>query len=55
MNLAGVFAPVPTPFDDRDRVDTQRLKAALGKWVKGPLTGVVEGWSFCHGPNDPSV
>lgn len=41
MNLAGVFAPVPTPFDDRDRVDTARLKAALAKWVTGPLTGVV--------------
>src|SRR5881394_1971314 len=41
MNLAGVFAPIPTPFDDRDRVDTARLKAALDKWVKGPLTGFV--------------
>src|SRR5471030_639762 len=41
MNFAGVFAPIPTPFDDRDRVDTARLKAALGKWVKGPLTGFV--------------
>ena len=33
MNLFGVFAPIPTPFDDRDRVDTARLKAALAKWV----------------------
>src|SRR3954452_9506947 len=41
MHLAGVFAPIPTPFDDSDRVDTARLKAALGKWVKGPLTGFV--------------
>ena len=41
MNLAGVFAPIPTPFDDRDRVDTTRLKAALGRWVKRPLTGFV--------------
>ena len=41
MNLAGVFAPIPTPFDDRDRVDTARLKAALARWVKGPLTGFV--------------
>src|SRR5258708_14458728 len=41
MNFAGVFSPIPTPFDDRDRVDTARLKAALGKWVKGPLTGFV--------------
>jgi 4-hydroxy-2-oxoglutarate aldolase len=41
MNLAGVFAPVPTPFDDRDRVDTTRLRAALTKWMKRPLNGVV--------------
>ena len=41
MNLAGVFSPIPTPFDDRDRVDTVRLKAALAKWVTKPLTGFV--------------
>src|SRR3954466_1385729 len=41
MNLAGVFSPIPTPFDDRDRVDTTRLKAALAKWVKKPLSGFV--------------
>ena len=41
MNLAGVFSPIPTPFDDRDRVDTARLKAALAKWSTKPLTGFV--------------
>jgi dihydrodipicolinate synthase/N-acetylneuraminate lyase len=41
MNLAGVFSPIPTPFDDRDRVDTVRLKAALAKWVTKPLNGFV--------------
>jgi 4-hydroxy-2-oxoglutarate aldolase len=41
MNLAGVFAPVPTPFDDADRVDTGRLSAALRKWASRPLTGYV--------------
>jgi len=41
MNLAGVFAPIPTPFDDRDRVDTGRLRAALARWVRKPLTGFV--------------
>jgi len=41
MNLAGVFAPIPTPFDDRDRVDTGRLRAALARWVPKPLTGFV--------------
>src|SRR5712691_12130775 len=41
MNLAGVFAPIPTPFDDRDRVDTARLRTALARWVRKPLTGFV--------------
>jgi 4-hydroxy-2-oxoglutarate aldolase len=41
MNLAGVFAPIPTPFDDRDRVDTVRLRTAIARWVTRPLTGFV--------------
>jgi 4-hydroxy-2-oxoglutarate aldolase len=41
MNLAGVFIPVPTPFDDRDRVDTGRLRRALEKWSARPLAGIV--------------
>lgn len=41
MNFAGVFAPIPTPFDDQDRVDTARLKAALQKWIATPLDGFV--------------
>jgi 4-hydroxy-2-oxoglutarate aldolase len=41
MNLSGVLTPIPTPFDDSDRVDTARLKRALGKWMQRPLTGIV--------------
>jgi len=41
MNLSGVLAPVPTPFDDRDQVDARKLTAAFARWVKGPLTGFV--------------
>src|SRR5437868_5139597 len=41
MNLAGVFAPVPTPFDDRDRVDTARLRGVLTKMAARPLDGFV--------------
>lgn len=36
MKLAGVFAPVPTPFDDHGRVDTRRLTRALTKWLAPP-------------------
>ena len=41
MNLTGVFAPIPTPIDEQDRVDTHRLRIALEKWAKRPLTGFV--------------
>ncbi len=41
MRLDGVFAPLPTPFDDEGRVDQHRLRAALPHWVDSPLTGFV--------------
>ena len=41
MNFAGVLAPIPTPFDEHDRVDTARLKTALQKWMATSLDGVV--------------
>jgi 4-hydroxy-2-oxoglutarate aldolase len=41
MNLAGVFAPIPTPFDQHDQVDTARLRAAIARWSARPLTGFV--------------
>lgn len=41
MNLSGVFPPIPTPFTSDDQVDTAALKAAVGKWVRTPLTGIV--------------
>ena len=41
MKLAGVFAPIPTPFTDDDQVDTTRLRAALARWISRPLTGFI--------------
>jgi 4-hydroxy-2-oxoglutarate aldolase len=41
MTLAGVLAPVPTPFDERDRLDLPRFRAALARWLAGPLSGIV--------------
>ena len=41
MTWTGVFAPVPTPFDAADRVDTARIRAAFARWLKMPLTGFV--------------
>src|SRR5436190_12892592 len=41
MNLCGIFAPIPTPFDQRDEVDPARLRAALARWAARALTGFV--------------
>ncbi|HEY7170089.1 MAG TPA: dihydrodipicolinate synthase family protein [Vicinamibacterales bacterium] len=41
MDLTGVFAPLPTPFDENDRVDPRRLRSALQQWVATPLNGFV--------------
>jgi dihydrodipicolinate synthase/N-acetylneuraminate lyase len=41
MTFEGVLAPVPTPFDDDDRVDVKRLRAAFSRWIASPLIGFV--------------
>ncbi len=41
MRLTGVFAPIPTPFDDDDHLDLKRLHAAFPRWLASPLTGFV--------------
>jgi 4-hydroxy-2-oxoglutarate aldolase len=41
MRLTGVFAPLPTPFDEDDRVDARRLRAAFPRFVKSPLSGFI--------------
>ncbi len=41
MTWSGVFAPVPTPFDEGDRVDLVRLRAAFAWWLESPLNGFV--------------
>ncbi|MGE0451255.1 MAG: dihydrodipicolinate synthase family protein [Vicinamibacterales bacterium] len=41
MRLAGVLAPLPTPFDEQGDVDVRRLRAALARWVDSRLDGFV--------------
>ena len=41
MLLSGVFAPLPTPFDEQDQLDIKRLRDAYARFVAGPLTGFV--------------
>jgi 4-hydroxy-2-oxoglutarate aldolase len=41
MTFAGVFAPVPTAFDERDHVDLARFRRAFERWLTSPLKGFV--------------
>jgi 4-hydroxy-2-oxoglutarate aldolase len=41
MDLTGVLTPIPTPFDERDEVDTGKLRSALARWLTTPLAGFV--------------
>jgi 4-hydroxy-2-oxoglutarate aldolase len=41
MRLSGVFAPLPTPFDEQDRLDLDRLRRAYARFAAGPLTGFI--------------
>src|SRR5437867_4782361 len=41
LQLAGVFAPVPTLFDEHDEVDVVRFTAAFTRWLASPLAGFV--------------
>jgi 4-hydroxy-2-oxoglutarate aldolase len=41
MDLRGVFAPIPTPFDRNGQFDESRLRAACARWASSPLAGIV--------------
>ncbi len=39
--LKGVFAPIPTPFDDNGEIAFDRLQENLSRWADTRLTGLV--------------
>lgn len=41
MNLRGVFAPIPTPFDRNGQIDEPRFRLACARWAASQLNGVV--------------
>jgi 4-hydroxy-2-oxoglutarate aldolase len=45
LSLAGVFPPIPTPFDDDENLVLDRLGENLEYWQKVPLAGYVVGGS----------
>lgn len=45
LNLQGIFAPIPTPFDERGAILMDRLEANCKRWLQTPLRGLVVGGS----------
>ncbi len=45
MDLKGVYAPIPTPFDPEGKIDWKSLRTNIGKWLNSPLDGFVVGGS----------
>ncbi len=45
MSLAGLFPPIPTPFDASGEVDYDHLKSNFDLWNSQPLSGYVVGGS----------
>lgn len=41
ISLAGIFPPIPTPFDAAGELDLKALAANLEKWGQYPLAGYV--------------
>jgi 4-hydroxy-2-oxoglutarate aldolase len=41
VELIGVFAPVPTPLDERDRLDAPKFRSAFEWWLESRLSGIV--------------
>ncbi len=45
IDLAGVFPPIPTPFDEHENLILARLEENLERWSQLPLAGYVVGGS----------
>lgn len=41
MNLAGIFPPIATPFDDRGEVDPAAIRSNVPRWLNAGVRGIV--------------
>ncbi|HPI97523.1 MAG TPA: dihydrodipicolinate synthase family protein [Synergistales bacterium] len=41
MKISGIFAPIPTPFTEREDIDFDHLYENLVKWGRSSLSGIV--------------
>ena len=50
-NLGGIYPPIPTPFDDQEKIAYDRLESNLEKWLAQPLDGIVMPGSNSEAPH----
>lgn len=41
MNLAGIFPPIATPFDDRGEIDPAAIRLNIPRWLNAGVRGIV--------------
>lgn len=41
IDLSGIYPPIPTPFDDQERIAFDKLESNLEKWLAQPINGIV--------------
>ena len=41
VSMAGIFPPIPTPFDAAEELDLKALAGNIEKWNKTPIHGYV--------------
>lgn len=39
MDLKGIYPPIVTPFNEKEEIDYDKLKANVEKWNKIPFRG----------------
>ena len=45
MKLEGIYAPIPTPFDENGSLYLEGLTSNFVHWLGSPLDGIVAGGS----------
>lgn len=39
MDISGIFPPIPTPFNEKEDIDYEKLKENVEKWNEIPFKG----------------
>jgi 4-hydroxy-2-oxoglutarate aldolase len=50
MEISGLYAPIPVPFDESEEIAVGKLESNLQRWIAQPLDGVVMPGSNSEAP-----